>query len=241
MNLLYAGCCRQGQVRRNNEDAFLMRGSERGALFLVADGIGGRRNGEVVSGLLRDGYDRWWTERFLPAGDGLSFQAALREIQDVLLRVNQEAVSRFGQGEAGSTLVLLFLYRGNCLYLSAGDSRIYLARNLSFRQITVDDVYENLAARDQRQGKSANGKLVGAVGLRLTPEFSIRTDALKRGDRFFLCSDGVYRYVPPRKLSRTVMFDPSAPEKLIETVSREVDRGGAGDNYSMIYVRVKSL
>ena len=50
MKLSYAGCSQRGQVRPRNEDAYLMRVSPRAALFLVADGIGGRAHGSLVCG-----------------------------------------------------------------------------------------------------------------------------------------------------------------------------------------------
>ena len=66
-----------GLVRDANEDSYLTRVSERGGLFLVADGIGGMAHGEVVSGMLRDSYDRWWQDRFLPAERTMAFQTAI--------------------------------------------------------------------------------------------------------------------------------------------------------------------
>lgn len=239
MKLLCAGVSHTGKVRRNNEDAILVRTSDRGALLLVADGIGGREYGEVVSTMLRDSYAKWWEERFLICD--ISFQVAIAELKDILLQVNCEVVNQFGRFNAGSTLVLLFLYQGNCLYISSGDSRIYLARKFSFQQITVDDVYENLREPKEKFEKASRGKLVGAVGIRETPEFSIRTDRLWRGDRFFLCSDGVYRYLSPQKLHRRILLGYTKPEKLLNEFSKEIEQNGAADNYSMIYVCIKSL
>lgn len=232
MKLAFSGCSETGQVRRANEDAVLMRASDEGGLFLVADGVGGRAHGEVVSGLLRDHYGRWWEERFLPQSRTLEFPAALEELKGVLVRVNREVVERFGEMAAGSTLVLLFLFRGTCMCLSSGDSRIYLSRGLSVQQITLDDTCTN------RKGQE--GKLVRAVGIRAEPEFRISTSTLQSGSSFLLCSDGVYRFVDPRRLRQAMRFPGAGPERLVEKLSREVERSGAKDNYSMIYVQVKS-
>lgn len=237
MKLLCAGASHIGQVRRNNEDAILLRTDERGGLFLVADGIGGREHGELVSAMLRERYSQWWQDRFLQ-DPGMSFPDAIGELKGVLLRVNREVVDRFGPLQAGSTLVLLLLMGKNCLYLSAGDSRIYLARRLSFQQVTVDDTVGNSAGA-QRQAD--RGKLMGAVGIREQPEFSVRTDTLQKGDRFFLCSDGVYRYLDANRLSRRLLLGWPQPEQLIQDFSREIEQNGAGDNYSLIYVRVSGV
>jgi len=241
MKLVYSGCSRTGLVRSQNEDAMLMRAGEQGALFLVADGIGGREHGEIVSGMLRDGYSEWWEKGFLPAGPEMSFQGALEEIKKVLFRLNRAVVERYGEAAAGSTLVLLFLYGNNCLYLSAGDSRIYLARKLSIRQVTVDDVVGSGMEGDGVSVEDSRGKLLGALGISSVPEFSIRTDELRKGDRFFLCSDGVYRSLPPKKLGRRILCGRPDPKRLVEKISQEVTRNGARDNYTMIYIRVESV
>ncbi|MBQ6205745.1 MAG: hypothetical protein IJK52_01540, partial [Oscillospiraceae bacterium] len=106
MNFKYAGCSEIGSVRDHNEDALLMRSSESAGLFLVADGIGGRTDGEIVSAKLRDDYDRWWNCEFLPVWDSLSFHDALEQIKNKLLRINREVVERYGEKRAGSTLAL---------------------------------------------------------------------------------------------------------------------------------------
>lgn len=239
MKLLCAGASHTGKVRSNNEDAILIQTSPQGGLFLVADGIGSREHGGEVSALLRDRYDRWWRDVFLETPD-MSFLDAIEELKKVLLRVNREIVDLYGPHQAGSTLVLLFLKEKYCLYLSAGDSRLYLARGFSFQQITRDDTVGNSATASGQVERSDGGKLLGAVGIRKQPEFSVRTDVLRKGDRFLLCSDGVYRYLPPGRLRRKLLLGWSDPERLVEDFSREIERNGSGDNYSLIYVRVKA-
>lgn len=241
MKLSYAGCSRRGSVRSINEDAYLMRVTDQAGLFLVADGIGGKAHGEVVSGMLRDGYAQWWNDRLTDLNRNLDFQSAIGEIKQVLFDVNRRVVTRFGEFFSGSTLVLAFLFHGQCLMLSAGDSRIYRARGLSFQQMTVDDVYENSLDSTAEFEASSVGKLLGAVGIRSTPEFSLRTVPLRKGDQFLLCSDGVYRYISARKLQSRVLFHRNDSRGVVENISRIVEANGAGDNYSMIYVKIFSV
>lgn len=241
MKLAVGACSKTGLVRSINEDAMLIRTADCGALFLVADGIGGREHGEIVSGMLRDGYAQWWEQRFLPNNARMTFPGAIGEIKNVLFQLNRDVVGRYGEAAAGSTLALLLLFRGNCLYLSAGDSRIYLARGFSFRQATVDDVAGNGNDKDPLSAGSSQGKLLGALGISAVPAFNIRTDVLKNHDRFFLCSDGVYRYLSPGTLSRRMLYGRPDPDRLIAGFSQEIEHNGACDNYTMIYVRMESL
>ncbi|MBQ9493789.1 MAG: serine/threonine-protein phosphatase [Oscillibacter sp.] len=235
MSLKYAGCSEVGLVRGNNEDAFLMRVDQDAGLFLVADGIGGRADGEVVSAKIRDDYDRWWTQEFLPMRGKLDFHAAVKQMQNVLFTLNREVVERYGEHKAGSTLAMLFLYGGNCAYVWTGDSRIYRFRGLSLDQISRDDVYR---AKDSSKA-SLNGKLTSAVGLRTSLEFNTRTDNIRNGDGFFLCSDGVYRFAKPDFLRRKLLFNLSSPEHTVEAIRKEVLKNGAKDNYSMVLVKAR--
>lgn len=240
MKLTYDGCSQKGLVRDMNEDAYLMRSAGHAALFLVADGIGGKDHGEQVSAMLRDAYDAWFQHRILLPGTNLDFPAAVGEMKAVLLNQNREIIHRFGTMSAGSTLVLLFLLGNSYLYLSSGDSRIYQKRGLSVKQITVDDVYENWIYQKAELNPSDRGKLVAAIGIHPTPQFSLGTGTLRVGDRFFLCSDGVYRYVAPRMLRRKILLG-GTPKNLVHDLSKTVERNGAGDNYSMIYVQVHTV
>lgn len=240
MKLEYAGLSETGAVRKLNEDAFLMKHAEHAALFLVADGVGGAERGDAASAALRDAYDRWWNEQLLrlPAPPPLS--EAVASLKEVLREVNAELVRRYGEMRVGSTLVLLFLLGNSCAIISCGDSRLYCVRGLRFRQLTRDDTYENLQVKPEGTGEKDAGKLVSAVGFFQQPEFTVRTEHVERGMRFFLCSDGVYRYVPPGTLKRRLLLGGrlSAPEGLLASLSAVVERNGAGDNYSMIFVRV---
>ncbi|MBQ9348113.1 MAG: protein phosphatase 2C domain-containing protein, partial [Oscillibacter sp.] len=220
------------------EDSILMCHCEGDGLFLVADGIGGREHGEVASGQIRDGYQQWWQEQFLPRRGAMDFQTAMEGVRNTLLQVNRDLVSQFGEMNTGSTLVLLFLYGGNCAYLSAGDSRIYRIRNLSIKQISTDDVYQ---AQANDRNAWQNGRLMGAVGIRLKAQFMIRTDTVRNGDKFFLCSDGVYRYAGSNVLRSELILKGSfgAPRNLVARIEKDVLKHGAGDNYSMIFLRAR--
>ena len=239
MRFTYAGCSNIGAVRRENEDAILMRACENAGLFLVADGIGGAAFGSVISGMIRDSYAQWWEEEFLPHQSELGFSAVIQALKEVLSQINRKVIISYGEMEAGSTITLLFIFKGSCVWISAGDSRLYRARALSCKQLTRDDTVANLVEKPHWARNASGGQLVGAVGIRNTLEYSIGTDVIKRGDRFFVCSDGVYRFISSRKLERLLLLPciSFVPDIILKKVSNIVEINGAGDNYSMILVR----
>ena len=164
------------------------------------------------------------------------------EVRRRIMEINQAIQDKMGAQGSGSTLVLLLLYQGFALLASSGDSRIYRARGLfSWKQMTVDDIYENYRDPNEPYDPSLAGKLTAAIGIRKEPVFTLRTERLKAGDRYFLCSDGVYRFHDPNALRRLVSNRRQDPEKIVAEIAREVERQGAGDNYTMIQVRVEEL
>lgn len=240
MTLSYYGRSETGAVRETNEDALLLLEENGAALFLVADGVGGKAYGEIASGMLRDGYARWWHDSFLPEHSTWDFRQAVEQLRNVLVDVNRQVVDRFGWRNAGSTAVVLFFFRGCCAYLSAGDSRIYRIRGLKVQQMTRDDTAANLPEGAGLIG-AVGGRLVGAVGISDQLEFSLRTDRLEKGDCFFLCSDGVYHCVPSKTLHDRLRWGGllSAPRHVVERLCQDVERGGSSDNYTMIFVKAQ--
>lgn len=237
MKIEYAGCSEKGAVRQQNEDTILMRRDKSRGLFLVADGIGGCAYGAEASRILRDGFDDWWSQR----NDKTSFLEVTDSIKKALYMLNNKIFTELGCHGSGTTVVFLYIQGGDCLWLSSGDSRIYLARGNTFKQITRDDIFENLLEKPQELGEENNGKLVGAVGINKTVDYTMRTEPLHRGDRFLLCSDGVYKYHSSSSLRKkmTIQGCFCTCEAVVKSISDAVEKNGSGDNYSMVFVRIK--
>lgn len=237
MKIESAGCTMKGAVRLQNEDTILLRSDKSCGLFLVADGIGGCAYGAEASGIVRDGFDDWWSNR----NDKASFLEAADSIKMTLHRLNNTIFTKFGRYGSGTTVVFLYIQGDDCLWLSSGDSRIYLARGSSFSQITRDDIFENLLEKPQGLGEENNGKLVGAVGIGETLDYTMRIEPLHRGDRFLLCSDGVYKYHSISSLRKKMMLQGCfcTSKAVVRNISDAVEKNGSGDNYSMVFVRVR--
>ncbi len=236
MKLKYDGCSMRGAIRRRNEDAILIKCNDSTGLFLVADGIGGSAYGQEASGLIRDRYNDWWDERSWKA----DFFETVQEIKKLLYEINGEIYKKHGLYRSGATIVLLYIQEDNCFLLYSGDSRIYRARGLTCKQVTKDDIFENLPSGQSNIANKNNGKLVAAVGIGATVDYSTQTEPIKKGDRFLLCSDGVYKYHAEVSLRKKVAIlgKYCSPKTLVRSVSKKVESNGAGDNYSMIFVSV---
>lgn len=221
-------------VRKINEDACLEM-PERG-LWAVADGMGGHDAGDVASGLLVD------TLRQVPLAKTLG--GFVREVRDNLYAVNRrlrEEASARGKLVIGCTAVALLAFGRHCVYLWAGDSRVYLWRRGRLRQLTRDhsQVAELVArgllrAEDAEKHPAAN-VITRAVGegdaLRLDAEITEVFD----GDVFLLCSDGLSKELHDADIAN--VLDDSDPEAATKTLIDSALEHGGRDNVTVVLVR----
>jgi protein phosphatase len=230
-----------GRVREINEDACLELPEKR--LWAVVDGMGGHAVGDVASRMVIERLE------LLPAARRpRDLDSLMREAETLLLAANadlrQEAARRQVR-RIGSTVVLLLASERSCGYLWAGDSRIYLFRQGSLRQLTRDhSQVEDLKARGQLTAEEAlhhPGKhlITRAVGAMDTLDVDTDRIELQDGDVFLLCSDGL-----SNEVSDTEMSGELASGDCQQAVTRLVElallRGGR-DNISVVVAQAQDI
>jgi protein phosphatase/serine/threonine-protein phosphatase Stp1 len=160
----------------------------------VADGAGGHSAGEVASGMIADAL------KAIPAG--LRAAQLLAQVRLAIERTHaalrEEAVRRGPDVMVASTVVVMLARAQHFACLWAGDSRAYLLRGGTLRQLTrdhslVQDLLEAGAiGPDEAENHPRSNVITRAVGAELD-EFTLEkvSDRLVAGDRFLLCSDGL--------------------------------------------------
>ncbi len=191
--------------RENQEDCFAisdlsnaMLCRESGVLAVVADGMGGLNNGEVVSAAV--------TSTMMREFGGLSDAwSAPQKLLYLVERANEagNAVTGGIPGQSGSTLVSALIRDGNLWFASVGDSRIYLVRGGKAIRLTREHVYEtelNLRASRGRMNfedvfadrqRHALTSYIG-MGELAYVDCPLNATALISGDWVALMSDGVF-------------------------------------------------
>jgi protein phosphatase len=233
-------------VRTSNEDALGWRVPDdsallrrKGALFAVADGVGGQAAGEVASAAA---VEALLGEYFSPRAPH-QVEAVLRQaMQAANLRVfNLAHGANAALGGMQTTLTALVLAGRQAYIGHAGDSRVYLLRDGSLTQLTLDhsEAAELLRLRlitpEQARDHPRRNVLTRALGhqVQLRPDF-VRLP-VHAGDRFLLCTDGLWGEVEHEALGAAAHGPPNeACRRLVELACA---RGG-GDNISVQIVRV---
>ncbi len=229
-------CSNTGRRRKNNEDSVLAR--EDFGVFVVADGMGGYRGGEIASQLAVDTIERAFTSQSFdgPEDDALPRRAS--ELARAIQMAN-EAIHDQAQGDArlegmGTTICAArFSTKKQRLYVGhVGDSRIYRFRDDALELMTTDHTMQSLGVT----GESA-GHLSRAVGVWPVVPVDIVLGKPIAGDIYVLCSDGLSKMVVDADIER-VIRDSGTPGAAAQALVEAANEHGGKDNVSVIVVRV---
>jgi len=221
-----------GHVRKVNEDAFLDAREE--GLWVVADGMGGHSRGDRASQTIIEQLQNF------KAAD-----VALDSVEDLLLRIREANTicRRLAEGKVmGSTVAALYVHDHAGYILWAGDSRIYRHRGNELTQLSDDHslVQElhrlgELTADEAENHPSAN-VITRAVGVADEIDVQVRQVDIQPGDRFLLCSDGLFKDVKPSEVSANLAL-PSPRQAMNRMVELALKRGGT-DNVTAIILQI---
>lgn len=244
-----------GKKREHNEDNFLV--DKKLGLFVVCDGMGGHAAGEVASALaVRTFHEELKKERDLiddyAAKKTGSERVSARDIQNMLefainrasSRVHAEAEKDSKKRGMGTTLVSVLVIGNQAFLTYVGDSRIYMIRDGLLQQMTEDHtVYNELIKRkkmprEQVEKLAQKDAITRAVGVYEHAEPDSLVVDLLAGDRFLLCSDGLYQYFEEdlETLGRHIM-DPDM-DAGIKLLVDGANQAGGSDNITGVIVTV---
>jgi serine/threonine protein phosphatase PrpC len=204
-----------GIVREQNEDRWLARDYAGVTLIAVADGVGGEAGGEIASTAAIEGL----AGSFSPPSFRDSARTALGDAVQhanaaVLAAAKDERFSR-----AATTLVAAAIRGREAAVANLGDSRAYLVRGNSIRQLTTDHSGD--------QASSITRFLGDPRGVQ--PDIFVET--LQPADRLVLCSDGLTRHVTDPEIASAAADRPDRAADALVKLARA--RGGE-DNITVI-------
>lgn len=221
-----------GLKRKQNEDAVSYHYPDNfedyqnyGALFIVADGVGGLSDGVLASEMAVKGL----IERYYYYAK-ISDKPVEHNLRQALIQVNTQVHNAY---ENSATTVVAAVIKGSKLTLAhVGDSRGYLYHNQNLRQITADHVHP-VELEDGR----TKYKLVQALGYKSDVDPDIARFDLEQNDSLLIMSDGATRYLNLERLQE-LRRQVQSPQTLADTIVDESNRSGGVDNISVIIVDI---
>ncbi len=252
LRIAAAGLTDVGRQRRHNEDHILVR-PELG-LYVVADGMGGHNAGNVASALVTTSIDNFFhaTETdALPApkADDAGLNDDARRIAHAVRKANRDVyeISSTHQQHhgMGSTVVAAYLPPGSdeVHVAHVGDSRCYRVRDGEIKQLTRDhslindalDIKPDLTEADL--ARLPKNIITRALGMKDVVKVDIRSEKVKPGDMFLLCSDGLSGMVTDPDIGDVLGMSEQVTDACEVLVAMANDAGGT-DNISAVVVRV---
>jgi serine/threonine protein phosphatase PrpC len=226
------------------EDPQLM--AKKGALFVVADGLGGHTQGEVASELavntIRDTY-----YQDTNADSVTSLRLAVEYANSIIWKRNGEKFQDATKDEkvqAGmaTTCVVAVLQNDRVSIANVGDSLAYVIRAGQIMQIAQDhswvaeQVHAGLLTKEQARSHEKRNIITRCLGTSPTVEVYAASEIMQNGDILILCTDGLWSLVEEDELRSIVeQYDPQESAKRL--VERANENGGP-DNITAVVVRV---
>ena len=233
MRLDVAGRSDVGKVRSRNDDRYAIRPDlpDGGLLCVVADGMGGYASGDLAATLA--------VEAVLNGVEtGADLAAAVTTANAEIHRRSLAEPKHHGMG---TTITCVVVRDGQAQFVHAGDSRMYLIRDGTARQLTTDhswvadEVRAGRLTEEEARTSSSRNLITRALGIERDLNVDSGTCVLVGGDSLLLCSDGVHALVSEDELVSACNMP--AEQGSDELVAAVVARG-APDNATAVIVRV---
>jgi PPM family protein phosphatase len=228
-----------GNIRPQNEDAYVASDH----LFAVADGMGGHNAGEVASALATT----LLLERAV--GQTLTPEWFVEAITSINRTIHESAAESTERRGMGTTICALALVKPQgettepqqVALANVGDSRIYLARAGTFRQLSVDHSYvqelvtEGLITEEEARVHPRRNIVTRALGIDDRVAVDSWLIPLFSGDRFILCSDGLVDEVPTADIA-ALAAQQREPQIIADALVALAKRNGGRDNITVVVV-----
>ena len=234
-----------GCVRTQNQDAYQIEQLDRNStLFVVCDGMGGARSGNVASALAVDVFTQEVRRNYHSSMD----QDGLDGMMDRAMKLaNFTVFDQSRQFEEfrgmGTTLVAALLRGRQVTVANVGDSRVYRVNDDGIHQITVDHSLVQMMLQNGDltpvQARTFPGKnyITRAIGTEPTVKCDLFQLDLDRGECLLLCSDGLTNLVDDQEILFEIVHGVSKKHCCKRLLDIAKNRG-APDNVTCILVQV---
>lgn len=242
-----------GLRRSSNEDSYCTRPDL--GLFIVADGMGGHVAGEVASRVAVEAIqafseetagadkNRTWPFPFEPS---LSLEA--NRLKAAFRLANRRIASAIAnsqdlRGMATTASAFLAGARTACV-AHVGDSRVYVLRGDSLSQITHDHSWVEEQVRAGTMSPSAarqhpwRNVVTRALSGGEDPEVDVTEIRPAAGDRYLLCSDGLFAVVTDQRIAEILSDRTSTLEEVCTHLVEAANAAGGPDNITAVVLQV---
>ena len=247
-----AGLTDVGQKRKGNEDSFLIDNELQ--LYVVADGMGGRKAGEVASRLVVETISKTMhklvsaenPDQMVGVDRNLSSEAnqLVYAIRRANLKTYEYAQNDKSCKGMGSTVSALYFSDRQVIVSNVGDSPIYLVRDgraeIVSTMHTVMAEQETLAPEGGlKLGQQYLHMITRAMGIGETVNPDTTEIDFQQDDILVVCSDGLSDKAFPEEICEIV--ENNSPEESSHKLVDMANERGGDDNITVIVLQLGAM
>jgi protein phosphatase len=237
-----------GRKRSQNQDSGIALPDL--GLFVVADGMGGHKGGEIASAIAVEAIpgsvrrakgSAVWDAR-------AAITEAIHEANNAIFKRSQAQTELQGMGTTTTALLFSPTAQGDTLTIGhVGDSRCYFIRPGAIWQITRDHsiVQEKLRAglitRDQMKTDRMKNVITRSVGFEGVVDVDVYQMLVRAGDLFLVCSDGLSGLIDDPEILKVIdqtAFNTHDLQKTVQNLVQQANANGGDDNITAVLIEV---
>jgi len=238
-----------GLKRSNNEDTMIsvlpsdpQVMQQRGALFIVADGMGGHTKGEVASNLIVNEIKKLY---YANREDDIetSLLNAIKQANAVLF--GQQPSNEDSNTMMGTTCIAAVLHNETAYIANVGDSRAYIIHQGALRLVSQDHswVQEQVRAGKLTQEEALThpqrNVITRCMGTHSEVEIDMFAESVSHGDTIVLCTDGLSGVVAENEILAIVIQ--TNPDECVDRLIALANEHGGPDNITAVVARVSLI
>jgi PPM family protein phosphatase len=233
--------------RAENQDCYKIAETAYGLLAVVCDGMGGENGGKIAAELaVSKIFEEVSVIRGNSAVDVL--MNAISKANETIFKEGRRNPGLFGMG---TTVTALLINENHAMSFHVGDSRIYQFRKgkIPFRTFDHSWVFEQvrlgILTEEEARVSPGSNIITRALGIRPDVEIAISDElTYEKGDRFLLCTDGIWGEVPETQLTQMVSIDKpikEVVEHLIKYIDQQgIEEGEMHDNMTAVMIEMQN-
>ncbi len=232
-----------GLVREKNQDSVFSSDKYDLPLYIIADGMGGYKGGEIASSdainiikrLFIENQDKLTNKKFIKT-------LIEDSIKEANLKIYRKSLEFSEYSGMGTTISLCYIYRGYVFVGHVGDSRTYKIYNDSIEQITEDHslvnelIKKGEITKEEAKNHPQKNMITRAVGTDSNIEIDISETKYKKGEIMLLCTDGLFNMVDDNEVKNIIKDSDSLLDAAESLIDKAKQNGGL-DNISVIIIK----
>lgn len=241
IRILSAGSTDIGPRKKVNEDSYFLAFNAAAespvGIFAVADGVSGSSHGEIASSACVRAVELWWKEK--PAMLGYETNRVIPSLIETILDTDRKLrhMQPAEMGRSSSTLSVLLIIGNGWFTFNTGDSRVYrLKKGLFSRLEQITEDQSCLVEREYKGQKYFKSVLTSCVGGKNAFQYSYSHGTLSQGERFLVCSDGVYKTLSERRMKGILKSKNLTAKEICDRLIDSALQNGETDNITAISV-----